>query len=90
VLWSGIGLSFTWGKLLRCKDEDDKRRPVHGSVWQFSGSKYDDGNRRNGCVLALRSLGCRRLPLAGFRCGKTVAGRPNSGDSTQVYMGGLP
>jgi hypothetical protein len=49
VLWSGIDLAFTWGKLLRCRDEDDERRPVHGSVWRFPSSKYDNGNRRNGC-----------------------------------------
>jgi hypothetical protein len=91
VLWSGIDLAFTWGKLLRCRDEDDERRLVH--AWLSVAVPRQQVRQRQPAErlqLGVAKLGCRRLPLARFRHGKTAAGRPNFGDSTRVYMGVLP
>jgi hypothetical protein len=47
---------------------------MHGSVWWFPGSKYDNGNRRNGCSLASRSLGAVDFLWQGFVTAKQQPG----------------
>jgi hypothetical protein len=78
VLWSDIDLAFTWGKLLRCRDEDDERRLVH--AWLSVAVPRQQVQQRQPAERL--QLGVAKLGVPSTSSGR-VSSRQNSSRTTE-------